>query len=117
MKKILLVNTNQSLSEWEKCLKGIEGILVFTASTGDEALRIHQEERIDLLVTDLEMCDKEGETLSSLISREGTGRHVSVILACEDIPEQLERVSQFGAASITRPVTPSRFHQKVGQIL
>ena len=55
MKKILLVNSLIVFYEKNKGLLSRSDFQIFTAITGMEALRIHREERVDLIIAELNM--------------------------------------------------------------
>ncbi len=91
---------------------------LFTASMAEEALRIHREELVDLLVTDLDLPDMAGDMLCSRVRQEEVLRKVSVVLICSDSPEEIERAESCGAnARLVKPVDPVRFGEGVAKFL
>ncbi len=118
MKKIIIVNSIQAFLERDKSILNRADFRVYTATSGNEALRIHREEKADLIVADLDLPDMGGDVLCSLVRQESTIRHVSIILVCRDIPEELARASSCGAnAWVTKPVRPEQLVESVGQLL
>ncbi len=91
---------------------------IFTATLAQEALRIHREEQVDLLVTDLDLPDMAGDELCSRIRQEEELRNVSVILVCSDTAEEIERTGSCGAnACLLKPVEPSRLNEGIVKFL
>ncbi|HEY1407181.1 MAG TPA: response regulator, partial [Spirochaetota bacterium] len=118
MKKILLVNSIQALLEEEKTLLDRADFTLYTASSGKEALDIHREQRIDLIVAEIDMSDMNGDELCSHIRKELDLRSASVILVCTDTPDDLERVSKCGAnAWIIKPFRADQLLRKIEQAL
>jgi DNA-binding response OmpR family regulator len=118
MKKIIIVNAIHAFLERDKSILSRADFRIFTATSGKEALRIHQEEKVNLLVADLALPDMGGDVLCSLVRKESTIRNVSIILVCQNLPEELERVSTCGAnAWVTKPVRPEQLVESVGQLL
>jgi CheY-like chemotaxis protein len=118
MRKIIIVNSIHAFLERDKSILNRVDFRIYTATSGEEALRIHREERANLIVADLDLPDMGGDALCALIREESVIRNVSIILVCQDIPEELERVSMCGAnAWVTKPVRPELLIESVGQLL
>ncbi|HLO26767.1 MAG TPA: response regulator [Geobacteraceae bacterium] len=118
MGKILLVSSLQAFLERNRGLLNRANFHIVTAGTGMEALRIHREQRVDLIVAELEMSDMGGDNLCSLVRREKDYGDVSIILICRDTPEHLERVRQSGANDwIVKPVQPEQLLETIGKLL
>ncbi|HLO26770.1 MAG TPA: response regulator, partial [Geobacteraceae bacterium] len=118
MKKILLVNSVILYYEKNKSLLNRSEFEVFTAVSGGEALRVHRDKKMDLIVADLNMPQMSGDELCSIIRTEKEFRNVSILLTCRDTPDELERIAQSGAnAWITKPIDSGQFLAKIGQLL
>lgn len=118
MKKILLVGSIIIHFDKNRGLLNRTDFLILTAATGREALRIHREERVDLIIADLNMPQIGGDTLCSIIRTEKEFRNVSILIVCRNSPEDLEQVVQSGANSwITKPVDSGQLLEKIGQLL
>jgi len=118
MKKILLVGSIIIYFEKNKGLLDRADFRILTAATGQEALRIHREERVDLIVADLNMPQIGDGTFCSMIRTEKEFRNVSILTVCRNSPEDLEQVVQSGANSwITKPVDAGQLIEKIGQLL
>ncbi len=118
MKKILLVNSVIVFHEKHKGLLNRADLRIFTAVSGRDALRIHRQERVDLIVAELDMPQIGGDKLCSVIRTEKEFKNTSILLTCRNTPEDLERVAQSGAnAWLTKPIDPALFLEKIGQLL
>jgi DNA-binding response OmpR family regulator len=80
---------------------------VFTAATNEAALKIHREERVNLIITQLDMPGMPSEQLCSLIRDDANLRSVSMIMVCANTPEAIARSAQCRAnAVLLQPVHP-----------
>ena len=118
MKKILLVNNQQAFLERNKSLLDRAGFLILTAGSAKQALQIHREQSVDLIICVLQMREMGGDALCSLIRQGGEVRNVPFILICYDTEAELERASQSGANTwLTKPVRPAQLLEQVGKFL
>ena len=117
MKKILLVNAT-AFNDRNKGLLNRPGFQILTAITGKEALQVHRQERVDLIVAELDMPDMQGDELCAELRMDKDLKNVSVILVCGDTPENLARAAQCGAnAWVTKPIDPDKLLRSIGQLL
>lgn len=118
LKKILLVNNLPTFLERNASLLDRIGFKLYTATSAREAMEIHREQRVDLIIAKLDMPDMEGDLLCSLIRQDVELRKVSIILICYPTPLQIEKASRCGAnAWICRPVQPALLLQEVGKLI
>jgi CheY-like chemotaxis protein len=118
MKKILLVNNLQNFLERNKCLLDREGFKIFTATSAVEALQILSAQKVDLIVSVLDMPEMGGDTLCSLIRQRGELSSVSILLVCYPGHGEVERASSCGAnAWLLKPVRPNLLLKEVGKLL
>jgi len=116
MKKILLVNNQEAFLDRNKSLLNRAGFLILTASTASEALQISREQRVDLIIAQLDMPGTGGDLLCSLIRQDSELRNVSIILVCYQSEE--EQASNCGAnAVVTKPVRPEQLLKLVEKFL
>ena len=71
MKKILLVNHQEAFLQRNKNLLNRAGFLILTATSASEALRVHSEQSVDVVISLLEMPQMGGDALCTLI-RQGS---------------------------------------------
>ncbi len=118
MKKVLLVNGIRKVIEEEKRLLCDRELLVFTASSGEEALDVHRSEKVDLIITGLDLPGMSGETLCSVVRNDEDLRRVSILTVCNKRESDLERCASCGVNSyMTKPIDPGRFMEKVNWLL
>ena len=118
VKKLLIVESLKSLLEQEKNLLSSRRLQIFTAASGEEALAIHENEKVDLIVSRLDMPGTNGDSLCSFIRKDVALKKVSFIMVCDNTKGDLERCQKCGANSyVTRPVDPEVFLEKVSQLM
>ena len=78
---------------------------VFTAFTNDEALEIHRHEKVDLIITDLDMPGMDIEQCCSLIRKDRMLNKVSLLMLCSRSSVAIEKSLRCGVNGlIIRPV-------------
>ena len=97
MKKILLVNASRYFFDEGKNLLNRKDFQVFLAPSALHALQLHRQEKVNLIVADLDMTEMGGDVLCSRIREESDSRAVSFILVCHDNPAEIQRGSNCGA--------------------
>jgi DNA-binding response OmpR family regulator len=118
MKKILLINTSRFFLEEGKSVLDRKDFQVFMVSSTQEALMLHRKERVNLIVSELDMPEMGGDVLCSIIRGEPEIRTVSVILICQNTPADIARVSRCGANSwITKPFSANTLLEQVEKLL
>jgi len=118
MKKILMVYSAIVFYEKNRDLLNRSDLRIYTAVSGKEALRIHRKNRVHLIVADLNMPDMGGDELCEQIRSEPDYRNVSILLACRNNPDELERVARCGSNDwVEKPLQSGAFLEKVGQLL
>jgi CheY-like chemotaxis protein len=118
MKKILLVNASRYFIDEGKSLLDRKDFQVFMASSVMQALQIHRDERVNLIVADLHLPEMGGDVLCTRIRQETDVRTVSIILICHDVPEDLERAGRSGAnICLKKPFTPRTLLEHVEKLL
>ncbi len=118
MKKVLLINPAAGSPDWAGHLLGRNDIRVFTAATAEEGLRIHREEKVNLLFTDIDLPDMGGDELCARIRRDLTLRKVSVVIVCSNVPGEKRRADTCGAnGQLMKPVMPEQLDDCLGKLL
>ncbi len=93
-------------------------IIVLTATTNDEVLKIHREHKADLIITQLDMPGIRSEELFSAIRESQALKRVSTIIVCRDTLAHRERSRQCSANAVfPMPVDPTLIHIKAQQFL
>ena len=118
VKKVLIVENSRPLLEQEQSILSNRNLQVFTAASGQEALVIHKNEKVDLIVSRLDMPGTSGDSLCSLVRNDDTLKKVSFIMVCDNTPGDLERCQKCGANSyVIRPVDPAVLLEKASQLI
>lgn len=118
MKKILLVNASRYFLDEGKSLLDRKDFQVFMAPSVMQALQIHRQERVNLIVTDLHLSELGGDVLCARIREETDVRTVSIILICHDVPEDLEKAARCGAnICLKKPFSPRTLLEQVEKLL
>jgi len=118
MKKILLVNASRYFFDEGKSLLDRKDFQVFLAPSGLKALQIHRQEKMNLIVADLDIPEMGGDILCSRIREDSESRAVSFMLICHDTPAELQRGSQCGAnICIKKPFNARTLLEHVEKLL
>jgi len=118
MKKILITHDLHALLEQNDTFLKRADIKVFIAATNDEALNIHRLERVNLIITQLDMPGMASEQFCSMIRKDEILSSVSVIMVCADTPEAIYRTAQCRANAVLQyPVHPFVLMVKAQQLL
>ncbi len=118
MKKVLLIASDtRSLALYRNILER-EDLRIFTATTYEEGLRIHREESVDLVITDLELSGMSGDVLCCRIRQDESLMKVSIIVVCGDAPDEIERAETCGANErLLKPVKPEDLKGSVDRLI
>lgn len=118
MKKVLIIYPVGDALARDKNILDRDELRIFTASTAEEGLRIHREEMVNLLLTELDLPDMGGDVLCSRIRQDQALKRVSVVVVCRDLPEEIKRAENCGAnARLLKPIKPEQLEDCVGKLL
>lgn len=118
MKKILVVPDLKALIEKEKSISKRTDYRIFTAATGEEALRVHRVNKADLIIMNLHMPGMGGDRFASLVKKDKGLREAFVILVCPNRKQDIKRCENSRADFyVTKPVNPTLLLNKVRQTL
>ncbi|MFQ5585319.1 MAG: response regulator [Thermodesulfobacteriota bacterium] len=114
MKKVLLVDDIRLFLEIEQTLLNRPDVTIFTATSGEEALRIHERENVDVILLDLLMPGMDGEKVCQYIRADDRLRNVSIIMVTTSTaPEDIERCKKAGANDyVVKPINPTELLTK-----
>ena len=107
MKKILIVSPSKSFRDRNTHLLNRSGVQLTAVASGKEALQHHQNNPVDIVISELLLDDMGGDELCTLL-RESPGQYeFCFILVCHEISAEVERANKSRANSyITKPVQP-----------
>lgn len=118
MKKVLIANDLKHLFMEKDSFLNREDITIFTAETNDEALKIHIEEKVDLIVTKLDQPGLRSEELFKIINQSRELREVLTIVIRDSTLFHRERCKRCGAHAVfTNPIDIALLHLKIHQFL
>jgi len=118
MKKILIANDLKSQCMSNSSFLNRSDVSVFSAATNDEMLQIHREEKVDLIVTIIDLPGITSEELFVNIRQHKELRGVSTIIICENTPIHRARCTQCGGNAVfTLPIDIALLHAKMQQLL
>lgn len=118
MKKILLVNAARYFFDEGKSLLDRKDFQVFQAPTALEAMQVHKQERVNLIVADLDLPEMGGDLLCNRIREDTDTRSVSFILVCRNSPAELARAAGCGAnICLQKPFTAKSLLEHVENLL
>ncbi len=100
MKKILLTDDIKDFCIEQSSFLTRSGITVFTASSNDDILSIHTREKLDLIVSKLDMPGLSSEELFHSIKQRRDLQKVSTILLCKDTPMHRARCNECRASAV-----------------
>jgi DNA-binding response OmpR family regulator len=118
MKKVLIAQELHALLEQDRSFLDRTDLQVFVAATNDEVLSIHRTERVDLIISKLDLPGMASEKLYSLIREDAALRTVSTIMGCANTPEAIKKSSQCRVnAVLLEPLHPVLIMAKAQQLL
>ena len=80
-KRILIVDNVRAILEREKTMLDRKDFHIFTATSGEEALKIHADEDMDAIIIDLRMPGMSGDDVCKKIRADKDLKRVSIIMA------------------------------------
>lgn len=92
---------------------------IYEAANGREALKVLNEEWLDLVLTDYNMPDMNGLELLEEMKKNESFRSIPVVMVTtEGSRQRVEEFMEKGAADyIRKPFTPEEIKQKLSQIM
>jgi CheY-like chemotaxis protein len=118
MKKVLLANDLKNLIIQKDSFLDRTDIMVLTTTTNAELLKIHRQEEVDLIVTQLDAPGIKSEIIFDTIKKNEELRRVSTILICKDTLTHRERCKQCSPNAVfTIPFDTALLYNKMQQLL
>jgi CheY-like chemotaxis protein len=118
MEKIIIADNIKTLLYEEESFFNRSSMRIFPVTSNKEALEIHSAEKVDLIITNLDMPEMSGELLCSIVRNSEELRKVSIIIVYSNTELDMERISKCRAnAFITIPINLSILFDKAQQLL
>lgn len=115
MKKMLLASAARVFLRRNTNLLMRRGFHLYTATSGADSLKLHEEHGFDLILADFKLDDMCGCTLCAILRKDVKYRPVPVVLTCHNIEGSIERVKESGAdAMLLKPIDPLLLLETVG---
>jgi DNA-binding response OmpR family regulator len=118
MKKVLIAPDIITLLVQQQSFLSRTDLQVFTADTNEEALDIHREEKVHLIINHFTTREMSSEQFCSVVREDKELSRVSVIIICAKIRSDIEASERCKAnAIVTRPVDGALLLEKAQQLL
>lgn len=100
-------------------LAGLNASKLYTASTGDAALDVLNANKVDLVITDLNMPRMDGLELVETMRRNNKLRGIPVVIVCSDNQDpRLKNINKFGVRHVLqKPISPDRMRGVIVDII
>jgi len=120
MKKIAIIEDDQTILDMYKLKFESSGYQVFTATNGTEGLTVLNGTKIDVILLDLMMPDMDGVTMLSQLRKTPWGKNIPVIIMTniskDEMPKSLKNL-EVSDYVIKASSTPQLVLKKVEQTL
>jgi CheY-like chemotaxis protein len=117
MKKLIIADALKDFVEQEVSVLTRFGNKIFYIEAGREALTIHRNEQVDLIVIEPDFADMTCQRLCSVIREDEGLKRVSILMVCSDELSDIERCQKCGANDYIQPLTPATFLRKAIRLL
>lgn len=114
---LLLVDDDPGLLKLLGMRLTSEGFHIFTAESGQEALKLLLKEKIDLVISDLRMDEMDGMALFVEIQRQQPGMPVIILTAHGSIPDAVAATQQGVFSFLTKPVDRDALYKAIDEAL
>ncbi|NBM97959.1 two-component system response regulator GlrR [Proteus sp. G2660] len=114
---LLLVDDDPGLLKLLGMRLTSEGFHIFTAESGQEALKLLLKEKIDLVISDLRMDEMDGMALFAEIQRQQPGMPVIILTAHGSIPDAVAATQQGVFSFLTKPVDRDALYKAIDEAL
>lgn len=100
-------------------LSGFDEVSVLEAADGCEAFSLVQQQRVDLILADINMPNMNGEEFLRKIAEQEKLRRIPVIVISADASEaRMRQMLSLGARRcLSKPISPEAFRQELEDVL
>jgi len=118
-KRILTVDDSPTVREMLKTTLQNAGFDVLQAINGQEALKVLEDETVQMLITDLNMPKLDGISLIREVRKSPGGRFLPIIMLTTESQEEKKREGKSAGASgwIVKPFKPEQLLSVVRMVL
>lgn len=109
MKKVLLASNSERFLERNTELLLQRGFQIFTVTSGEAALKLYNENHVDLIVADNKLTDMLGHNLCYEINSSKHLRQVPTVLITGNTAEDMIKAAECGVNTILqKPIEPNK---------
>jgi len=109
MKKVLLASESKGFLERNTALLIQRGFQLLTVTSGEAALKIHEDNSLDLIVTDHKLNDMMGYALCSQLNSAKQLQQTPTVLLTINSAEDVRNASESGAGIVLlKPIDPNK---------
>jgi CheY-like chemotaxis protein len=117
MKKVLIVG-GILFRVRIKSILGRAEFHILQAKDNDDALVLHKERKVDLIITKLELDGMSAEDFCDSVRKEPELKMVAIVLICDNTPQNIVRCKTIKANGlITQPFTDTDFDTRINTYL
>lgn len=119
-KSVLLADSNEKYRKSDKNRLALEGFHVFDVNNGSDLLNVLEEEKVDIVITDMFLEKMDAFKLLSLMKQTPRFKDIPVlVLSSSNNPDDIDRAASAGAIEILTKITttPCRLCSRVKEIL
>ena len=109
MKKVLLASESEFFLARNTGYLLRRGFKILTVTSGEAALKLYNDNHLDLIVADYKLNDMLGDALCSQLNSTEHLRHIPTVLITKNTPEDVGKATESGASKILlKPVDPNK---------
>ncbi|MFA5828683.1 MAG: response regulator [Candidatus Shapirobacteria bacterium] len=117
MKKILIVDDDEAILEVLKAITEMAGYGVQTATCGEEALTVVQNERPDLIVLDMLMPGISGKQVCEYLKMNPKTKRIPVVMISANLRDQDFRQKPWAEEFLEKPLDMDRYLKTISREL
>lgn len=118
MKKLLFTGDLLQIIDKDEGVLSRKDFITFRAASAHEAIALHRDEEMDVIISGAELQDMSGYELCRLIREDEEMKGVSIILVCSNRESDRGKCTESGANEcLTYPLDPHELFQKIVKLL
>jgi two-component system response regulator AtoC len=114
---VLITDDERNIRESLKKYLGLEGIDSLCAETGEDAVRLLEQESFDAVILDLKLPGMSGQEVLSWIRDRGLPTPVIMISAHGQIPDAVEALKAGARDYLVKPFDPAELLVRLRQLV
>lgn len=115
-KSLMIVEDEPLTADYiSKCLSGFRSVTI--AKNGLEALKLYNENKYDLVISDIYMPKMDGVELAEKIKEKNYNQPIAIISTSEDARHLIKLIDVGINSFLLKPVTPEEILEKITKVL